>query len=208
VPPEPDQEPPDPGLLGERQAALALLRSAYVGVPAQEVAEKLTVLARAYSGCEAVAVRLRSGPDYPYAASLGFDPEFIRLEDRLCARDAQGQIRRDGRLNPLLECMCGTVLSCRQDPAPPYFTPCGSFLAQSTSDLLQSASEEEREALRGRCHTAGYESVGLFPIRLGDNTFGLIQCNDRRRGRFTPERTALIEDLAATAAHLFQLAML
>ena len=123
MPTDPDQEQNDLLLLGERRAALALLRSAYVGVPAQEVAEKLAVLAHAYSGCEAVAVRLRSGPDYPYAASLGFDPEFIRLENRLCAQDEQGQTRRDSHWNPLLECICGAVLSCRQDPALPYFTP-------------------------------------------------------------------------------------
>jgi GAF domain-containing protein len=196
-------------LLEERRAALGLLRATYLGVQPQELAVKLALLARSYSGCEAVAIRLRKGPDFPYAASLGFDPGFLVMENSLCAHEQQGQILRDEHWHPILECMCGTVLSGQIDASRPYFTPAGSFYTQSTTQLLQGAVEQDQPGrTRNRCHTAGYESVGLFPIRLGDNVFGLIQCNDRQQGRFTPGRISLLEELAATSAHLFQLSML
>jgi hypothetical protein len=38
-------------------------------------------------------------------------------------------------------------------------------------------------------------------------TYGLIQCNDSRPGRLTAESIDLMEHLAASAAHLFQLTM-
>ena len=38
-------------------------------------------------------------------------------------------------------------------------------------------------------------------------TYGLIQCNDSQPGRLTAEAVDLMENLAATSAHLFQLAM-
>lgn len=197
------------GLRQERLAALGLLRSAYLGVPAAQLARQVVILARAYSGCEAVAIRLRKGPDFPYEASLGFDPEFIGAEGSVCALDNLGQIVRDDHWHPALECMCGTVLSGRTDASKPCFTAAGSFCTSSTTDLLEGAAPVEPPArTRNRCHAAGYESVGLFPIRLGDNTFGLIQCNDWRRDRFNAEIVELMEELAATAAHLFQLSML
>lgn len=202
-------EPQAALLQEERRATLGLLRSAFLGVSPWDLAEKLTILAATYSECEAVAIRLRKGPDFPYAASRGFDDSFIHREDSLCALDNQGVVLRNERRQPILECMCGSVLSGRTDPGSPYFTPAGSFFTQSTTALLEGAVEEDRRVrTRNRCHQAGYESVGLFPIRLGDNVFGLIQCNDRRRDRFPPEKIELLEELAATAAHLFQLSML
>lgn len=207
--PERDQNEWAAQLLEERRAALSLLRSVYLGVPPQGLAEKVATLSRAYSGCEAVAVRLRKGPDFPYAASLGFDPGFTALENDLCAHDERGMVLRDEHWHPFLECMCGTVLSGRTDASKPFFTPAGSFCTQSTTKLLRGTTEQDRQGrTRNRCHAAGYESVGLFPIRLDDNVFGLIQCNDRQPDRFTPESIELLEELASSAAHLFQLSML
>jgi GAF domain-containing protein len=60
---------------------------------------------------------------------------------------------------------------------------------------------------RNRCHLEGYETVALFPIRRDGVTYGLIQCNDRRKGRLTAEAIDLMENLATTVAHLLQQAM-
>ena len=54
---------------------------------------------------------------------------------------------------------------------------------------------------------AGYETVGLFPIRREGVTYGLIQCNDLRPGRLTAGSIDLIENLASAASNLFQQAM-
>lgn len=193
----------------ERRAFLDLLRMANTMAKPEEIARQLVVLAQHLSGCEAVAIRLKKGPGYPYAASLGFPERFVSLEDELCATDEDGHLLRDDQRQPLLACLCGRVLSGQVDRDQPFFTHRGSFITSSTSDLLASpmAGPQVLGRTRNRCHAAGYETVGLFPIRRDDVTYGLIQCNDRQSGRFTPKTIDLMENLATSAAHLFQLTM-
>jgi PAS domain S-box-containing protein len=97
--------------------------------------------------------------------------------------------------------MCGNILNCRFDPAKPFFTENGSFWSNCTTDLLAATSEADRQArTRNRCNGEGYESVALIPLRAGSATFGLLQVNDMRKGRFTPELIAFLERLAGAVA--------
>ena len=198
----------DPRLNLERRAFLDLLRMANALTNPKDIARQLVVLAQHLSGCEAVAVRLKSGPGYPYAANLGFPERFVALEDDLCALDEDGRLVRDEHRHPILACLCGRVLSGQVDPIQTFFTGRGSFVTASTSTLLSLHPEPEcLGRTRNRCQAAGYETVGLFPIRRDDVTYGLIQCNDPRPGLLTAEVIDLMENLAASAAHLFELAM-
>ena len=191
----------------ERRAFLDLLRMANTLAGPDAIARQLVVLARHLSGCEAVAIRLKAGPGYRYAGSLGFPERFVSLEDDLCATDEAGHLLRDEHRQPLLACLCGRVITGQVEHGHPSFTDRGSFVTASTSKLLDSPEAQCLGDVRNRCHADGYETVGLFPIRRDDVTYGLIQCNDRRPGRLTAETIDLMENLAATAAHLFQLAM-
>jgi hypothetical protein len=192
----------------ERRAFLDLLRMANTMANPKDIARQLVVIARHLSGCEAVAVRLKNGPGFPYAANLGFPERFVALEDDLCAKDEDGRLLRDERRQPILACLCGKVLTGGVDRIQPFFTDRGSFVTASTSALLSLHPEPEcLGRTRNRCHSVGYETVGLFPIRRDDVTYGLIQCNDREPGKLTAESIDLMENLAASAAHLFQLAM-
>jgi PAS domain S-box-containing protein len=95
--------------------------------------------------------------------------------------------------------MCGNVLSGRTDPALPFFTEGGSFWTNSTTMLLASTSEQERQGrTRNRCNKVGYESVALIPLRSGDQVVGLLQLNDTRWGRFTPEMIGFFEGIGAS----------
>ena len=192
----------------ERRAFLNLLQLTNTQTTPKEIAWQLVVLARQISGCEAVAIRLKDGPDFPYAASLGFPNRFLALENNLCAMDEAGRLIRDARHQPVLACVCGRVLSGQADPSLPGFRERGSFLTGSTSCLLKALADETKPGdLRGRCHTAGYETVALFPIRRERVTYGLIHCNDPRPDRITAEAAEFLEALADTAAHLFQQVM-
>jgi hypothetical protein len=172
------------------------------------IARQLVVLARHLSACEAVAIRLKAGPGYRYAADLGFPDQFVQEEDDLCTKDAHGRLLRDQHRQPVLACICGRVLSGQVDRTQPFFTDRGSFVTSSTSELLAShAAALCLGPTRNRCHDAGFETVGLFPIRRDTVTYGLIQCNDSRPGRLTVEAIDLMENLAASAAHLLQMAM-
>ncbi len=167
----------------------------------QDLVYKATVFFQERSGCEAVGIRLREGDDYPYFEARGFSPAFVLAESKLCTTDVSGEILRDGLGNPLLECMCGNVLCGRFDPSKSFFTTQGSFWSNNTGELLASTTDSDRQArTRNRCNGEGYESVALIPLHVGEERFGLLQLNDRRKGRFSAEVIALWERLAGYLA--------
>ncbi len=95
--------------------------------------------------------------------------------------------------------MCGNVLSGRVDPSLPFFTTRGSFWTNSTTKLLASTTNEDRQArTRNRCNGEGYESVALIPLKAGEDIVGLLQLNDRREGRFTLDMIEHLEGIGAT----------
>jgi PAS domain S-box-containing protein len=92
--------------------------------------------------------------------------------------------------------MCGNILCGRFDPSKPFFTARGSFWSSCTTELLASTTDADRQAkTRNRCNGEGFESVALVPLRSLGEAFGLFQFNDKRKGRFSAERIALLEDL-------------
>ena len=71
---------------------------------------------------------------------------------------------------------CGNVICGRIDAKQPFFTAAGSFWTNSTTKLLATTTEQERQArTRNRCNGEGYESVALVPLRHGSATLGLAQ---------------------------------
>ena len=161
----------------------------------------LTVFLQNFSGCGAVGIRLRDGDDYPYYETRGFPPEFVEMENQLCAYGPDGKILRDGTGNPLLECMCGNILCGRFDPQKPFFTAHGSFWSNNTTALLASTTDADRQArTRNRCNGEGYESVALIPLRINGNVLGLLQFNDHQPNRFTPGLIANFERMADSLA--------
>ena len=185
----------------EREITLHLLRAVNRPNGLHDFMSDVTQLMRDWSGCEAVGIRLQVGEDFPYFETRGFPSEFVQAENALCEVGPDGELVRDPQGNPVLECMCGNVIRGRFDPSLPFFTATGSFWTNSTSDLLASTTEEDRQArTRNRCHGEGYESVALIPLRYGGETLGLIQFNDTRRDRFDEAGIALFERLAANLA--------
>jgi PAS domain S-box-containing protein len=185
----------------EREALIELLHLLNTSDNMHALLRSTTTLLSRIADCEAVGVRLRSGDDCPYYETRGFPAEFVRREDRLCAADERGELVRDSAGNPVLECMCGNVLCGRFDPAKPFFTARGSFWTNCTTELLARTTEFELQArTRNRCNGEGYESVALLPLHVGESTIGLLQFNDHRRGRFTPEIVAMLERFAGHLA--------
>jgi len=185
----------------EREITVELLQLVNQSGSKQEMVRAATAFFQHHSGCEAVGIRLKEGDDYPYYESRGFPPDFILAENALCRRNSCGQIECDNAGNPVLDCMCGNVISGRFDPSKPFFTEKGSFWTNSTSELLATTSKEDRLArTRNRCNGEGYESVALIPLTVGESRLGLLQINDRRPGRCTPKKIALWEHLSGYLA--------
>jgi PAS domain S-box-containing protein len=169
------------------QRVLAALNS---GGPQREIIRHILLILQQSTGVEAVALRLRNGEDYPYYVYNGFSEEFIAAEDSLCCEDGAGTTR--------LACLCGMVLRGESDPERPWFTGNGSFWTNCCSELLADPDLQPPEAFRGRCPRQGYESMALIPLTCTGEVIGLLQLNDRRKNRFTPEAISFYEGLSAS----------
>ncbi|MDR3555429.1 MAG: PAS domain S-box protein [Syntrophobacteraceae bacterium] len=181
----------------ERETAVEFLRLVNHNSTTADLVRGASIFFQRQSGCEAVGIRLKDGDDYPYCEARGFAPEFILLENSLCSRDAAGDIIRDSAGEPCIECMCGNVIRGRVDPSKSFFSPGGSFWANSTTRLLATSSDADRQTrTRNRCNGEGYESVALIPLHFGAERMGLLQLNDRRQGMFSPEVISQWERLA------------
>ncbi len=185
----------------QRDAERELLHICHTSNSLDVLMHALVVFFQNLTHCEAVGVRLRRGEDFPYYETRGFPEAFVRAENSLCARDYPGDLLRESTGSPVLECMCGNIISGRFDPAKPFFTQSGSFWTNSTSNLLATTSEADRQArTRNRCNGEGYESVALIPLRVQDATFGLFQFNDHQRDRFSPVIIKQLEDMVSYVA--------
>lgn len=185
----------------EREITLSLLKALHRQNDLHLLIQDVTSLMQSWSRCEAVGIRLKEGGDFPYFETRGFSASFVKAERYLCARDKSGEQIRDCRGNPVLECMCGNVICGRFNPELPFFTEYGSFYTNSTTALLASTTEEDRQArTRNRCNGEGYESVALIPLTVGNQRLGLLQFNDRRKGMFDEPKVALFERLASSLA--------
>jgi PAS domain S-box-containing protein len=185
----------------ERELVIRILGLVNASTSLHELTREFTEVLQAWSGCEAVGLRLRQGEDFPYFETRGFPAEFVKMENSLCVRNRAGELQRDNAGNAVLECMCGNVICGRFNPELAFFTPGGSFWTNSTTQLLASTTVEDRQArTRNRCHGEGYESVALVPLKSGQEALGLLQFNDRTPGKFTWEKIQLFERLADSLA--------
>ena len=158
--------------------------------------KQILLLIKEFTGFDAVALRLKQDEDFPYYVTEGFPATFVEAENYLCTRDQEGQIARDTVGNPVLDCMCRNIIQGRTDPSLDFFTAGGSFWTNSTTELLATTTEAERQSrTRDRGNGEGYESVALIPLRSDNETIGLLQLNDQRRGRLTVEMVEFFEKI-------------
>ena len=167
-------------------------------VGADLIRDILKLLKKA-TGLDAVGLRQQEDGDFPYFEVNGFPEEFVKAEGHLCMYNETGELILDSKGRPVLECICGIVLSGRTDPTLPFFTEGGSFWTNSTTELLTCKLQETFQVpIRNRCHQTGYESVALISLRSGDEIVGLLQLNDTRRGCFTEEKVCFFEEIGAS----------
>ncbi len=180
----------------ERGAAIEFLQLVNDCHGTEELIRAATSFFQEQSGCEAVGIRIHKGDDYPYFETRGFPEEFILLENHLCTYDENDRPSLDTDGHPILECMCGNVIRGLFDASKPCFTERGSFWTNCTTELLATTTEADGKArTRNRCNGEGYESRALIALGSGDEISGLLQLNDKRKGRFAPEKIALWERL-------------
>lgn len=152
---------------------------------------------KSVTGVDAVGIRLQDEDDFPYFYQEGFPQDFLLKEKSLLARAKDGGICRDECGNICLECTCGLVVMCKTDPSNPLFTKGGSAWTNDSFPFLHvPADDDPRTNPRNECIHQGFASIALIPIRAKGRIAGLLQLNDRRKGRFTLEAIETLEKVA------------
>ena len=163
----------------------------------QESVQRVVAALKTGTGFDAVGIRLQEGEDFPYFAQKGFSKAFLRMENSLFARTADGTVCQGLDGKACLECTCGLVISGKVDPTNPHFTRGGSFWTSDSATLLDlPADQDPRLHPRNQCIHQGYAAVALVPIRDLERIVGLIQFNDRRKGCFTLGTVEILEGMA------------
>ena len=176
--------------------SLQLLTRLNMSENGDNIIREILFLIKDFMQFEAVGIRLKEKNDYPYYVTIGFPGEFVNAEKYLCTYNESGIPMCDSEGNPILECMCGNIITGRTDPSLPFFTESGSFWTNSTSKLLATTDEKERQShTRNRCNRQGYESVALIPLKSDDQVIGLLQLNDSRKNMFSEELISFFEKL-------------
>jgi len=152
------------------------------------------------TGFHAVGFRFQDRDDVPYPASQGFPKDFLLTDNTLIERSDIGDACRDKTGNVSLECTCGLVISGKTDSSSKgqHFSRGGSFWTNDSSSLLDVPSgQDPRTNPRNLCVHLGYASVALVPIRSKERIIGLIQLNDRRKGRLSLGIVELMEGIGS-----------
>ncbi|NLO06760.1 MAG: PAS domain-containing protein [candidate division WS1 bacterium] len=187
-------------LEAERRAIIEFLQIMNLTHDLHELAAALISHVRQWTGCEAAALRLRHGEDFPFFASEGFPQKLLIIEDSLCAFNEDGELLRDEAGRPILECVCGCVLCHKFRGDKPYLTEQGSFCVESATDFLEAHDGNLPDHLRGKCVEEGYQSIAIIPLLLQEEPFGLLHLCDHRRGIFDTSTVTVLERLAGNLA--------
>ena len=139
--------------------------------------------------CANAAIRIidehENIPFYVY----DLEPDFFESENWLTVND----------------CMCGRIARGDSDPTLPFFTEFGSFITNSTTQLLAVTPEEEKGSTRNVCNMMGYESVGIFPIKAVGAIVGELYLSDHRMEVFSPQIIDVVESLCGSMGGMIQL---
>jgi PAS domain S-box-containing protein len=188
----------------ERESTLDFLRFVNECGHVEELVSGAVPYFRRWSGCEAVAIRVREGDAVPCLAADGF-PEGSAAGKG--SSDGEGEGARPsggGAEGSLPPCVCERVLRGTVGEAGEWFTAGGSFRTGSAAETASKApSLFCRPGGESPCLREGDESIALLPMRVGDERLGLVQLSDRKRGVFDGADFYLLEKRAGYLALAF-----
>lgn len=167
----------------------------------REIIRDILAAIKEYTGFEAVAIRLRESQDYPYFETKGFPGSFIESENSICS---SGTVD-DSKNTPILECVCGNVISGEIDKSLPFFTNGGSFWANNADEQINyTQNADQNTHFRNRCANDGYQSVALIPLISDEEIIGLLQLNDTNPNMITEDMVQFFEKLGASIGIAFK----
>ncbi len=166
-----------------RDATHALLALFARKSSSKEYLEGVVEVIRAWTDCQCLGIRVLDEHGHiPYGASVGFDAEFLELENEL-------SLKTDN-------CCCiRTISQAVEEQDRPLLTPGGSMRCDNTAEFVSQLAPRQQARYRGNCVSAGFVSVAVVPIRYRHQILGALHLADRRLGRFPLASVEFIESM-------------
>ena len=158
----------------------------------KEYFDAVVEVIRAWTGCQCLGVRvLDERGEIPYNATVGFDADFLKLENHL-------SVRTDA-------CLCIRAISQAMDePDRPLLTSAGSLRCDNAPGFMQRLPPDQRRRYRGTCVNWGFQSIAVIPIRYRDRVLGAIHLADQRPDRFPPATVEFLESMTPLIGEAIQ----
>jgi len=150
----------------------------------KEYLDSVMEVIRDWTGSQCLGVRVADAEgNIPFAAHVGFDAEFLRLENQL-------SLLTDC-------CLCIRAISQKTEASDaPLRTAGGSFRLDDSPAFVRQLSPEQQKDYRGTCMKFAFASLAIIPIRYHDRVLGAIHLADRRPGQFPPDTVEFLESMA------------
>ncbi|MBN2484366.1 MAG: PAS domain S-box protein [Bacteroidales bacterium] len=150
-----------------------------------------------FTAFDSVGIRLKNGDDYPYYSHLGFSADFVSNGNFICSFcEKEGHIKHNIDGSPLLDCLCGSVISGTPVEGLPGFTIKGSFFINNFK-AYSGILADKVPGFRPCCIDTGYQSLLLVPLRINNSIAGLLQLNSWHEGKIQPGFVAFFEEVSS-----------
>lgn len=176
-----------------------ILRLGNRGLPRIAFLREMSIMLLDFSGCDALAVRMRDGElRYRWMALRRPKPSFS-FEVVPPAAEQAGHMIPNPPRDSLLEKLCSDVAAGQFDPSLPFFTKYGSFWTGDTSRPLEGLKEHRKKATSRSLTIGGdYRALAIIPFLVDENTVGLLLLRSRQPDFFDESRVELYEGIAQT----------
>ncbi len=163
---------------------------------------------KTFTGADAISIRLFDEGDYPYFVSLGFSKSFLDHERSILAPGNKKTSYQQGDVYEL-QCLCGVVASGNKEVLESFRSRAGSLKVNNSSEELNDYSEELKSiSFRNYCGCCGYQSIGLFLIKVREQNIGVLQINNKEKDLFTEELSNWLDTICGQIGIAVENAML
>lgn len=185
-----------PSLFDKHELLISVLSILNKSGIEEKAVRKILKIIRVQTSIDAAAIRLKSGEDYPYYASDGLNPSFIKKETNLVSRSSLKKENDINCNNSALDCICGLVIRGKKVKGISGFSSKGSFWTNDTGSLAEDkVLKKSGLNIRNTCSRSGFESIALIPLHDGTSIIGLLQLNSRIKNKFSPDLIGFFESL-------------
>ncbi|NIM97874.1 MAG: hypothetical protein GTO24_07275 [candidate division Zixibacteria bacterium] len=176
-----------------------ILDYAYEGLPRIDFAREVLRMLIDFSGCDTLELRVKRNDKYYLCTARSGVKPWFGFEQLPCSQTEDGRMIPCSQDESAMETLCRKVGMGRVDRSLPFFTNGGGFWTGDVATLEINLLKTDGSFPSGESCLAGdFRSLAMFPLRIGEESVGLLQLSSKQKDYFTEEEIELYDGLAQT----------